>query len=85
MLNQIVMLRSQVHSSCDVLCRAAVQGVIDELQSAMDILQDKVSTVVFFEQTKSTTVMNYTGCVAVLKSSKYYFIILLDQTAAICL
>ena len=43
-LNQIVILREQVHSSCETLCRSAVQGDIDELQSAMVTLQDKVYT-----------------------------------------
>lgn len=41
-LNQIVILREQVHESCDALCRAAVQGDVGEVQSAMVMLQDKV-------------------------------------------
>ena len=43
-LNQIVILRDHVHNSCDALCRAAVQGDVGELQSAMGALQDKASS-----------------------------------------
>ena len=33
-----------MHNSCDALCRAAVQGDLGELQSAMGALQDKASS-----------------------------------------
>ena len=46
-LNQIVILRDHVHNSCDVLCRAAVQGDVGELHSAMGALQDKASIFLF--------------------------------------
>ena len=45
-LNQIVLLRDHVHNSCDALCRAAVQGDVGELHSAMGALQDKASILI---------------------------------------